>query len=51
MTKDSRNLLSETEDVWYNNKCQQENEYEAFWQNLTITDDFIFGKIMLDKGL
>ncbi|MBP3700389.1 MAG: Rpn family recombination-promoting nuclease/putative transposase [Lachnospiraceae bacterium] len=31
------------------NECRL-SEYEKFWQNLTITGDFIFGKIMLDRG-
>ena len=47
----TKNVLSNREEVCYNEKYQKESEYETFWQNLTITDDFIFGKIMLDREL
>ena len=34
--------------TWYNEDVisAEENEYEEFWQKLTIQDDFMFGKIM-----
>ena len=63
--KSRKNQLSTSHDSWYNQKYQEEmaeelpasltaremSRYEIFWQNLTITDDFIFGKIMLDPEL
>ena len=54
-----KNILYQTENPWYNKKelgghddyVVADSAYETFWKNLTITDDFIFGKIMLDPEL
>ena len=57
--KKSKKLLNQPENTCYNkeqtgnydNHAVTDSAYETFWQNLTITDDFIFGKIMLDPEL
>ena len=54
-----KNILYQTENPWYNREelgghddyVVADSAYETFWKNLTITDDFIFGKIMLDPEL
>ena len=54
-----KNVLYQTENTWYNKEelgghddyVVADSAYETFWKNLTITDDFIFGKIMLDPEL
>ena len=42
--KRQKNIMTQTGSVI-------DSQYEAVWQNLTITDDFIFGKIMRDPEL
>ena len=57
--KNSKNILNQSENTWYNEAETEERDhytiadsaYETFWQNLTITDDFMFGKIMSDATL
>ena len=38
-------------DIMQTADIKNESRYEAVWQGLTITDDFIFGKIMRDPDL
>ena len=49
---ETKKRLRERDMTCYNGYEHNEpGEYEAFWQSLTITDDFIFGKIMLDPQI
>ena len=50
---DPQKLLKTAKDTCYNEAVisKEENEYEEFWQNLTIQDDFMFGKIMGNREL
>ncbi len=53
LKNDTQKLLKAVNDTWYNDAVisKEENEYEEFWQNLTIQDDFMFGKIMGNRDI
>ena len=50
-TNDTKNLLNPPLDPCYTISRKEEREYLALWQSLTITDDFMFGKIMQDPEI
>ena len=45
------NTRQKTHDIIPATTTVTDSQYELIWQNLTITDDFIFGKIMRDPDL
>lgn len=49
----NKKILKSNENLCYNENVVsvEEMEYEAFWQSLTIRDDFMFGKIMQNREL
>ncbi len=51
ISKNTKNLLNPQPISCYTISGNEESEYLAFWQSLTITDDFIFGKIMQDREI
>jgi len=50
-TEDCKRYPAHDSDSTIDNYSPTDSAYETFWQNLTITDDFIFGKIMGDPDL